>query len=271
MSHINKMSYSENISNVNYNHVDVPFDVRCRDLYVDRNYFGPSISGQTGPTGPQGPPGPPGPQGIPGPTGAQGNPGNLGPTGPQGIPGNPGPTGPQGITGNLGPTGPQGIQGIQGPQGPQGPTFERQGWCVSLKNDIILNSFQTTIPYDFIDPDYGQYNDGGWYLDPTGIGLIRETGYYIIRATASYEHQFNTVDDIPILYIYKNGPSGFPISSSATLYPSTYNEYLTLHTSNTVFLRAGDTLEVILAVSISGSTQLVRSFPLTVFSCQRVA
>ena len=45
------MSYIQNISNVDYNHHDVPSDVRCRDLYVDRNFFGPVVQGPTGPQG----------------------------------------------------------------------------------------------------------------------------------------------------------------------------------------------------------------------------
>jgi hypothetical protein len=58
------MSYAAIISNVSYDHEFVNADVRCRDLYVDRDVFIPSLP--PGPTGPAGPPGPTGPTGPPG-------------------------------------------------------------------------------------------------------------------------------------------------------------------------------------------------------------
>lgn len=70
------MSYTKNISDISYDHETVPYDVRCRDLYVDRDFYGPP-----GPTGPTGPAGPPGPQGDTGPQGIQGDTGATGPAG----------------------------------------------------------------------------------------------------------------------------------------------------------------------------------------------
>jgi len=58
------MSYVTAISDVSYNHELIKADVRCRDLYVDRDVFIPAL-----PPGPTGPPGPPGDTGPPGPTG----------------------------------------------------------------------------------------------------------------------------------------------------------------------------------------------------------
>lgn len=55
------MSWVTNVSNVNYDHSTVPYDVRCRNLIVDGTS---NISGATGPPGPPGPAGPPGPDGI---------------------------------------------------------------------------------------------------------------------------------------------------------------------------------------------------------------
>lgn len=57
------MSWTTNVANVNYDHSTVPYDVRCRDLIVDRNS---NISGSTGPPGPPGPPGATGPPGTDG-------------------------------------------------------------------------------------------------------------------------------------------------------------------------------------------------------------
>lgn len=33
------MSYSQNIADITYNKSDIPLDVRCRDLYVDRDFY----------------------------------------------------------------------------------------------------------------------------------------------------------------------------------------------------------------------------------------
>lgn len=65
------MSYVSNIANVLYNHESVNYDCRVRDLYVDRNFYGPT-GGFVGPTGPIGPTGAPGIDGVTGATGATG-------------------------------------------------------------------------------------------------------------------------------------------------------------------------------------------------------
>lgn len=60
------MAYVRNISDVTYNHLNLPFNGRFNDLYVDGNFYGPNITGSTGATGPTGPTGATGAQGIQG-------------------------------------------------------------------------------------------------------------------------------------------------------------------------------------------------------------
>ncbi len=107
----------------------------------------PGMQGDPGPPGMQGDPGPPGMPGLQGPPGIQGlqgPPGTQGDPGPPGIQGVPGPPGMQGI---QGPPGIQGIQGIQGNQGPAGvgvPAGGSAGQVLSKINATDYNTQWTT-------------------------------------------------------------------------------------------------------------------------------
>jgi hypothetical protein len=138
------MSYVQNISNINYNHATTNYDGRFRDLYVDRNFYGPSgTTGTIGPTGPNG---------------------NTGPTGPNG---NTGATGPMGATGPTGSPGPAGGNTIQ-----------------TLANSIVYNYGQTTsfnLSSSYVSPS-GVVSNTGAAMDyfsgtvtPTGLNTISYT------------------------------------------------------------------------------------------------
>lgn len=284
------MSYVKAISDVSYNHYSVPIDARVRDLYVDRNYYGPGGGGATGPTGPSGETGS---QGLQGPTGAQGDAGSTGPTGSQGlsgVTGSQGPTGPQGLqgpTGVTGPTGLRGLQGITGPTGPTGrtgptgtqgdtgttgptgPSFTAQGFSVALTADQDILTGNTQILYDFTSSSYGLYNSG-MYDTSTGIASITQTGIYAISASATYNHDFNITNETLVLTVFRNGFGNFPIMISTLFYPSVNNDYSTVNCSGTFSLLSGDTLEVWFNCPLATNQSIVATTR-SGFSVQRVA
>lgn len=238
------MSYVANISDVSYNHYTVPYDARVRDLYVDRNFYGPSITGATGPTGPQGPTGNTGPQGIQGiigPTGLQGN---------QGIPGS---------------TGPQGVQGVTGPTGPIGPSYINDGFCVIQLGDTNYTTNPQKILFNTDNALYGGYNYGGIYSFGTSTATIATTGIYALATQIDYIHDFNAVDQTMLLSVRRNGLS---IVTSSIFYSAFSNDIETIVISKIVALNAGDLIEVYL----SGPVSIDQSIgTLSFLSCQRIA
>ena len=271
------MSYVKAISDVSYNHYSVPIDARVRDLYVDRNYYGPGGGGATGPTGPSGETGS---QGLQGPTGAQGDAGSTGPTGSQGLSGetgDTGPTGPQGLqgpTGVTGPTGLRGLQGITGPTGPtgrtgptgstgptgdtgsQGPSPPNIGFSVALKNDYDIVTGISQIIYDYDDSSYGLYNYG-IYNTVSGIATISTDGIYFVSASATYNHVVNISPETVVLTVFRNGFGNFPIMISTLFYPADNNDYSTVNCSGTFRLLRGDTIEVWFSCPLAANQQIV--------------
>lgn len=256
------MAYVSNISDVSYNHFSVPFDARVRDLYVDRFFYGPNITGPTGPTGPQGIQGPTGPTGAQGIQGNQGIPGVTGPTGAQGIQGVTGPTG------LGGPTGAQGIQGIQGPQGPQGdpgPSYINDGFCVILLGDVDYLNNPQQVQFNSDTATYGGYNYGGLFNFGSFKAKIQTTGIYVISCQVDYIHNFNPADETVVLSIRRNGSTLINVS---LFYMQNSNDIETVTATRNVALESGDLIEAYINVPVS-SNQLIGT--LSSFSCQRVA
>jgi hypothetical protein len=243
------MAYVKNISDVSFNHYTTPFDVRCRDLYVDRNFYGPAIPpGPTGPTGPTGPAGPTGDQGIPGPTGSPGS---------QGVPGPTGPTGPSGIPGPTGPTG-------------ASTSFANKGFSVELLGDVEISTSTTLVPFNNVDSARGEFNTSGWYNTLSSIALIQESGTYIISSTCIYFHNFNVSNETITLEIFRNGLGGQQLIQNRTFYTVASNDEETLVCTNIVNLLLGDTLQVYMSVPFAGDgNQFIGT--LSRFSCQRIA
>lgn len=253
------MSYVSNISDVSYNHFSVPYDARVRDLYVDRNFYGPSITGATGPTGPAGPTGAQGNQGNTGPTGIQGNQGIPGITGPTGATGATGTQGNIGATGTTGPTGPQGIQGDTG------PAFIKDGFCVILLGDVdYLNNHQQ-VQFNSNTPLYGGYNAGGLFDFGSFTAEIQTTGIYVIASQVDYIHNFNPADETITLTITRNG---LPLNITSVFYTRDSNDIETLVSAKVATLVSGDVIEAYIGGPVS-SDQLIGT--LSFLSCQRVA
>jgi len=260
------MSWVRNVSDFSYNHAEVPYDVRCRDLCVDRFFCGPTggFVGTTGPTGPTGDTGSQGIQGIPGPTG------DTGSQGIQGIPGPTGDTGPQGIQGNTGHTGSTGPPGIQGATGVTGPatSFAGQGFNVALTPQTPIVSSVTLVPYNTVSADRGEFNTLGWYALGFDTALIPIAGTYIISAYVDYIHDFNILNEKVSIAIYRNGLGGQQLCRTYYLYSAASNDTETVMTTCVVDLLTNDTLQVYFSCPLT-TNQSMGS--LSKFSCQRLA
>jgi hypothetical protein len=150
--------------------------------------------------------------------------------------------------------------------GTTGPNFAGKGWCVTNSNDIDITTLTTSIPFDSVFPQLGQFNDTNLFTLGTPFGNIPENGYYYVGANILYNHDFNSTSYNITCSILKNA-SLIPNPVARTILNYNNNDELTVVCCNIVKLSAGDNLSVSLFAPLFANQSIKLS---STFCCQRI-